>query len=125
MMYGVGTDLVEVARIERILKKWRERFTLKVFSDREIRYCSEKVCPARHFAARFAAKEAFLKGLGLGMGNGVRFRDVEVINRAEGKPVLELHERARDMIERAGIRGSHLSISHTERYAMAFVTLEK
>ena len=124
MMYGVGTDLVEVARIERILKKWRERFTLKVFSDGEIRYCSAKVCPARHFAARFAAKEAFLKGLGLGMGNGVGFRDVEVINRAEGNPVLELHERARDMIERAGIRESHLSISHTERYAMAFVALE-
>jgi holo-[acyl-carrier protein] synthase len=125
MMYGVGTDLVEVARIEKILKKWRERFTLKVFSDGEIRYCSAKVCPARHFAARFAAKEAFLKGLGMGMGRGVGFRDVEVINSAEGKPALKLQERARDMVEKAGIRESHLSISHTERYAMAVVALEK
>ena len=124
MMYGVGTDLVEVARIERILKKWRERFTLKVFSDEEIRYCRTKVCPARHFAARFAAKEAFLKGLGLGMGRGVGFRDVEVINSPEGKPALKLQERARDMVEKAGIRESHLSISHTERYAMAVVALE-
>jgi len=125
MIYGVGTDLVEVERIERILKKWRERFTMKVFSDGEIRYCRTKVCPARHFAARFAAKEAFLKGLGMGMGRGVGFRDVEVINSAEGKPALKLQERARDMVEKAGIRESHLSISHTERYAMAVVALEK
>jgi holo-[acyl-carrier protein] synthase len=124
MMYGVGTDLVEVARIEGILKKWCERFTLKVFSDGEIRYCSAKSCPARHLAARFAAKEAFLKGLGLGMGRGVGFRDVEVINSPEGKPELVLHERAKNMIESAGIRENHLSISHTERYAMAVVALE-
>ena len=124
MIYGVGTDLVEVARIERILKKWRERFTLKVFSDGEIRYCSAKACPARHLAARFAAKEAFFKGLGRGMGRGVGFRDVEVRNSPEGKPELVLHERARGVIERAGIRENHLSISHTERYAMAVVALE-
>jgi len=125
MIYAVGTDLVEVSRIEKIIEKWRERFTRRVYSEGEIRYCSRRTYPAQHFAARFAAKEAFLKGVGLGMAGGVGFRDVEVINRAEGKPELGFHGKAREMVDRAGITESHISISHTDRYAVAFVVLEK
>ena len=125
MIYAVGTDLVEISRIERIIEKWRERFTGRVYSESEIRYCSEMAAPARHFAARFAAKEAFLKCVGRGMFDGVGFRDVEVINRPEGKPELRFYGKAREMVDGAGITGSHISISHTDRYAMAFVILEK
>ncbi len=125
MIYAVGTDLVEISRIERIIEKWRERFTGRVYSEGEIRYCSEMAVPARHFAARFAAKEAFLKCTGRGMFDGIGFRDVEVVNRPEGKPELMFHGKARDMVDGAGITGSHISISHTDRYAMAFVVLEK
>jgi len=125
MIYAVGTDLVEISRVERIIEKWSERFTGRVYSDVEIRYCSEMAFPARHFAARFAVKEAFLKCVGRGMFAGVRFRDVEVINGPEGKPDLVLHGKARDMVDEAGITGSHISISHTDRYAIAFVVLEK
>jgi len=124
MIYAVGTDLVEVSRIEKIIGRWGERFVRRVYSEGEIGYCRAKACPAQHFAARFAAKEAFLKGVGLGMAGGVGFRDVEVINRSEGKPELSLHGRMREMLERAGIRESHISISHTDRYAVAFVVLE-
>ncbi|MDO9514941.1 MAG: holo-ACP synthase [Syntrophales bacterium] len=124
MIYAVGTDLVEVSRIERIIEKWRESFIWKVYSEGETNYCSAKSYPAQHFAARFAAKEAFLKGIGLGMAGGVGFRDVEVINRAEGKPELRFHGRAREMVDRVGITECHISISHTDRYAVAFIVLE-
>ena len=124
MIYAVGTDLGEISRIERIIEKWSERFIGRVYSEAEIRYCSERAFPARHFAARFAAKEAFLKCAGRGMFDGIGFRDVEVINRPEGKPELRFYGKARNMVDGAGITGSHISISHTDRYAMAFVVLE-
>ena len=125
MIYAVGTDLVEVARVERILEKWRERFVRKVYSDGEIRYCRGKRCPARHFAARFAAKEAFLKGMGLGMAGGIGLRDVEVTVGSEGNPELRFHGRAREAVDGAGITEHHISLSHTDRYAVAFVVFEK
>ena len=125
MIYAVGTDLVEISRIEKIIETWGERFVRKVYSEGEIRYCSTKAYPAQHFAARFAAKEAFLKGVGLGMAGGVGFRDVEVINRAEGKPELNFHGRAREMVDEAAITKCHISLSHTDRYAVAFIVLEK
>jgi len=124
MIYALGTDLVEVARIERIMGRWRERFIRKVYSEEEMRYCSAKACPAQHFAARFAAKEAFLKGVGVGMAGGVGFRDVEVATGAKGKPELRFHGRAREMVDRAGVTESHISLSHTDRYAVAVIVLE-
>ena len=70
MIFGIGTDLVEVSRVEKILQKWGEKFLKKVFSQNEIEYCKKKAFPAIHFAARFAAKESFLKSLGIGLGMG-------------------------------------------------------
>jgi len=124
MIYAVGTDLVEISRVERIIDRWTKRFTERVYSEGEIRYCSKRAFPAQHFAARFAAKEAFLKCMGRGMFDGVGFRDVEVLNRSGGKPELKFYGKARTMVDGAGITGSHISISHTDRYAMAFVVLE-
>jgi holo-[acyl-carrier-protein] synthase len=125
MIFGVGIDLVEIGRIEAILNKWDERFLNRVYTAEEIRYCGRRARPAVYFAARFAAKEAFLKGIGLGMGGGVRFRDIETIHDEKGKPILKLACGASAFLEAHGIRSVHLSISHTNSHATAVVVLEQ
>ncbi|HOO90285.1 MAG TPA: holo-ACP synthase [Syntrophales bacterium] len=124
MIYAIGTDLVEISRIEGIIDKRGKRFVERVYSKGEIRYCNERAFPAQHFAARFAAKEAFFKCMGRGIFDGVGLRDVEVINGPDGKPELKFYGKARTMVDKAGITGNHISISHTDKYAMAFVVLE-
>jgi len=124
MIYAVGTDIVEVGRIERILKKWSGRFIGRVYTSEEVRYCTAMAFPAQHFAARFAAKEAACKGIGTGIGGGIGFTDVEVVTGPEGKPNLTFYGKAREIVDRAGITGSHISLSHTDRYAVALVVFE-
>jgi holo-[acyl-carrier protein] synthase len=125
MIYGIGTDLVEVSRIERILKKWGDRFLYRVYADEEIEYCKNKAFPAIHFAARFAAKESFLKSLGVGLGMGVKLREIEVRNNEQGKPVLKTNEKIGGMLDSLGVRAVHVSITHTRDHAHAVVVLEK
>ena len=125
MIFGIGIDLVEVARIETILKKWDEKFTKRIFSRDEIIYCEKKAFPAIHYAARFAAKEAFLKCLGSGIWSGLTLRDMEVFNNRDGKPELRLHEKLQDKINGVGITDMYVSISHTDNYATAVVILER
>ena len=125
MIHGIGTDFVEVFRIEKILQRWGDRFTGKVYSRNEIDYCQNKAFPAMHYAARFAAKESFLKSLGIGLGMGIRLKEIEVINNPQGRPVLEIHERIKDNLDKLGITTIHLSITHTRDHAHAVVILEK
>ena len=124
MIFGIGIDLVEVARIDGILKKWDEKFTKRIFSGDEIIYCEKKASPSIHYAARFAAKEAFLKCLGSGIWSGLTLKDVEVFNNRDGKPELKLHKKLKDKINDMGITGMYISISHTDNYATAVVILE-
>ena len=125
MIYGIGTDLVEVKRIEKIIQRWGERFTEKVYSRNEIDYCTRKACPAIHYAARFAAKESFLKSLGIGLGMGVSLKDIEVINDAKGNPQLKMNERIREVLDTHGITSVHISMTHTREHAHAVVILEQ
>lgn len=125
MIYGIGADLVEVNRIEKIIQRWGERFTEKVYSRDEIDYCSHKAYPAIHYAARFAAKESFLKSLGIGLGMGVSLRDIEVINNARGGPELKMNERIQKILDTHGITSVHISLTHTREHAHAAVILEK
>ena len=127
MICGVGIDLVEVQRIENILKRWGEKFTGRVFTESEIEYCRKRARPAIHYAARFAAKEAFLKSIGVGLAGGLRMKDIEALNDQHGKPVLNLHNKAKVTLNKNGILSTtvHLSISHTDRYATAVVILER
>lgn len=125
MIYGIGTDFVEVSRIEKILQRWGDRFIGKVYSLDEIKYCQTKASPAMHYAARFAAKESFLKSLGIGLGMGVKLREIEVINNPQGRPVLKIHERIKDGLNKLGITAMHISITHTREHAHAIVILEK
>ena len=79
MIVGVGTDLCRISRIERIVRRWEERFERRIFTAGEIGYCRERPHPEVHFAGRFAAKEAVFKALGTGLSRGVRWKEVEVI----------------------------------------------
>jgi holo-[acyl-carrier protein] synthase len=125
MIYGIGMDLVENDRIEKIIQKWGEKFLCRVFSDREIEYCARHAQAHIHYGARFAVKEAFLKAIGIGLGRGVHLREIEVVNEPSGQPKLMLYGGAQDFFQKAGVRTAHLSITHTKKYASAMVLLEK
>jgi holo-[acyl-carrier protein] synthase len=121
---GIGTDIVEVKRIEKLLASKREEFLSRVFSRKEAAYCEAKAKPAIHFAARFAAKEAFMKALGTGWAKGVGFRDITVSNNDDGKPSLEIVGKARVLLDEKGPTWLWLSLSHTREFAMAVAVIE-
>jgi holo-[acyl-carrier protein] synthase len=125
MIHGIGTDFVEVSRIERILKKWGDRFIDRVYAHDEIEYCKNRAFPAIHFAARFAAKESFLKSLGIGLGMGVGLREIEVSNNALGSPILKMNDKVAGILENLGVNAIHVSMTHTKEYAHALVVLER
>ncbi len=125
MIRAVGIDIVDISRIEGICGKWKRRFLERVYSEREIRYCETKALPAQHYAARFAAKEAFLKCLGIGIGGGVNLKDVEVVNDKKGKPELKIRGKSRKIVSSDVAKNIHVSISHTDKNAVAVVIIEE
>jgi len=125
MIEGIGTDLVDVERIRKSLERFGDRFTGRVFTAYECGYCGKKAFPAIHYAARFAAKESFLKALGIGLGMGVNLADIEVRNNAEGRPGLTIYGRGREMLAERGVTAVHLTLTHTRSQAAATVVLEK
>ncbi len=120
-MKGIGTDVVTVRRIETILAR-TPAFAGQVFTEGEQSACRARRVPARAFAARFAAKESFLKALGLGLWDGVSFRDIEVRDDG-GAPRLELGPSARAALARAGGAAPRLSLSWGRDVAMAVVVV--
>jgi holo-[acyl-carrier protein] synthase len=125
MIYGVGIDLVENSRMEKIIKKWEQKFLHRIFSDGEIQYCKKYINSSIHYGVRFAAKESFLKALGIGLGMGVKLSDIEVVNDENGKPSLNLCGEAKNQMEKKRIRKVHLSLTHTKSHSTAVVLLEK
>lgn len=124
MIVGVGIDIAPVARFERALRDPGDSFRDAVFTSAEAAYCESKRCPVRHFAARFAAKEASLKAL-VGVGVGVPpLHDVEVRVEDSGMPRIELHGRFREIVERRRIEAIHVSLTRTEGLAAAIVVIE-
>ncbi|HEX9638507.1 MAG TPA: holo-ACP synthase [Acidobacteriota bacterium] len=120
---GLGLDLVEIDRLEQALERRGERLLLRLFTDAERAYCSQRKRPGQHFAARFAAKEAGFKALGTGWGDGVGWRDVEVINQSSGRPTLALHGRAAEVAAGRGWTVAEVSLTHAGNYAGATVLL--
>jgi holo-[acyl-carrier protein] synthase len=120
-MKGIGTDVVTVGRIQTILAR-TPAFAGEVFTDRERSTCRARREPARAFAARFAAKESFLKALGLGLWDGVSLRDIEV-QEEEGRPRLCLGPSAQAALARAGGGAPRLSLSTAGDVAMALVVV--
>jgi holo-[acyl-carrier protein] synthase len=124
MIVGTGVDMVETARIQHTLERHGQRFTRRVYTAGEIAYAQKIKNPAERFAARFAAKEAAFKALGTGWRDGVRWLDVEVTHLPSGKPELVLRGRAMELARALGVTRTAVSISHTDRYAVAQVIFE-
>jgi len=123
MILGIGTDIIAVDRIARVIQK-NPRFIEKVFSQREQLYCKSKANPAQSYAARFAAKEAVMKALGTGWDNGISWIEIEVLNDAKGKPDIVISNKTKALVESKGVRRIQISLSHEQQYAIAFVILE-
>ncbi|MDR0969515.1 MAG: holo-ACP synthase [Lentimicrobiaceae bacterium] len=124
MIFGIGTDIIEVARMESHLKK-SDAFKNKIFTINEQNYCEGKAIMYQHYAARFAAKEAFFKALGTGYRDGMAFTEIEVINDSLGKPVITINGKVEEFTKNNKITNIHLSISHIKELVNAFVVLEK
>ena len=125
MIIAIGTDAIEVERVQRAVghPRWGERFQQRVFTPGEIAYCTRRRRNGESFAARFAAKEAVMKALGTGYAKGVWWRDIEVV-RDGGAPRLVLHGGAAARAAALGITRWHLSLTHTAGQALAYVIAE-
>jgi holo-[acyl-carrier protein] synthase len=124
MIEGLGIDNVEVNRMEKILERGNA-FRDRVFTSVEIEYCSKQTNYAQSFAARFAAKEAFVKALGTGFTGNLDLNQIEVRSDTLGKPYLSLSGEAKSIIENRKIEAVHVSLTHTAAIASAIVILEK
>jgi len=124
MIYGVGIDIVNIERVKRILSKNRDGFVKRVLSEHEQALFANKADSAAYFAKRFAAKEAFAKALGTGIGRVVSFQDLTVRNNENGKPHFIPSEKLRQHLVENNIKQAHLSISDESQNAIAFVVLE-
>lgn len=128
MIYGIGTDIVEIGRIKDAVEKWDDRFLKKIYTDKEIAYCYTKKDPFPNLAARFAAKEAFIKALandsyesGVLHSKTLNFKAIEILNHPNGKPYIVSPD--------AALKGEsllvHVTLSHERSHAIATVILER
>lgn len=120
MINGVGVDIVNVERIATSINK-EKGFRELVFSVKEINYCESKAKKFEHYAARFAAKEAFFKAIGTGWAEGTSFNEVEIYNDGSGKPYIRLLGKTAITLEQFNMSNVHVSLSHTTGMAMAAV----
>lgn len=123
MIFGIGVDLIEVGRIERALSK-NSSFKTRMFSQDEIAYCDSVASAIQSYAARFAAKEAFMKALGTGWADEISWSEIEIVREENGRPVIRLSGRTKEIVENIGITKSFVSLTHLKEYAAAVVTLE-
>jgi holo-[acyl-carrier protein] synthase len=124
MIYGIGVDLIEIGRIRQAIERNGQRFIDRVYTDVEQAYCSQHASYAS-YAARFTAKEAFLKAFGTGLRKGMAWRDIEVCTDDLGKPYLQLYGYLREQCQHNGLHPIHLSLSHSSDYAIAQVIIER
>ncbi|WMY96557.1 MAG: holo-ACP synthase [Arsenophonus sp.] len=121
---GIGADLVEIIRIEKIIKRSKERLANRILSYKEREKYQYHSNPIYFLAKRFAAKEAALKAFGTGVRNGLMFNQFEIINDQLGKPNINLLKQAKIVAEIIGVRQIHLSLSDEKKYAYAIVIIE-
>ncbi len=121
MILGIGTDIVLVTRIQEALEKYGERFLRRIYTDDERRYCEAQKHKFQHYAARFAAKEAFSKAIGTGLTGDMTWTSVEVVKKRTGEPFLRVHG---NIAEKYGACTFHVSLSHTSESALAMVAIE-
>ncbi len=119
-MHHIGVDIIEIARIERAVDRWGERFLHRVYTEPELKLCRKK---ASSLAARFAGKEAVMKALGTGT-KGVSWREIEILAELSGKPSLNLYGKAQNKAGGLCLGNLAISLSHSKEYAVAFVVGE-
>ena len=124
MIYGIGTDIVATGRFQRFIDEGNNALLERIFNPAELTTCKGRKDTASCLAARFAAKEAFLKALGTGLRDGISWHDMEVSNDSLGKPDLILSGKAAEQFKAHGLGRLLLSISHDGGHAVAMVVLE-
>ena len=122
-IHGIGIDIVEVARIQEASHRWGARFEQRVYTHQELTYCGDAFSRYWRLAARFAAKEATFKALGTGLTTGMRWQDVEIQANTLGKPEIVFHGEVQRYADEQNISAVYVSMSHTNAYAVAQVTL--
>jgi holo-[acyl-carrier protein] synthase len=121
---GIGVDLVECARIQHSLDRFGEKFLHRVFTDGEIEYSMSMKFPARHLAARFAAKEAVSKAFGTGIGKAMGWRNIDIQKKTSGEPFLVFSGPAEELASKRGVTSALITLSHTDHHAVACVVLD-
>ena len=124
MIFGLGTDIINVDRIEKMVAKGRKNLET-IFTEREMAYCEKKTRKSEHYAVRFAAKEAVLKALGIGWRNGFSFSEIEILNNNLGKPTVFLHGKVKVFFQEKKLKQITVSLSHSKENAIAVAILEK
>jgi len=123
VIFGIGTDIIEVARIGKMVARGRQ-YLGTIFTEEEIIYCESKARKSQHYAVRYAAKEAALKALSVGWREGLAFCDIEVIDDDRGKPQVFVHGKVKDLFEQHQIKQTSISLSHSKESAIAVIILE-
>jgi len=121
-IYGIGTDLVHVPRIEKLLEKNPKSFAKRILSEDELAIFEDKDKTA-FLAKRFAAKEAIAKALGTGIGSFISFTDISILNDDKGRPLVTYSHKVQNKLDTMGIISTHISLSDEREYALAFVTI--
>ncbi len=121
---GIGIDLVDCDRIQNSIERFGDRFLKRIFTEGEIAYSNSMKFPARHFAARFAAKEALSKAFGTGIGKAMGWRDLDVQKKESGEPFVVLSGGAEKMANELEVGRVWISLSHTDASGMATIILE-
>ena len=116
---GIGLDLVKIDRVRALAERWQERFLNRVFTEAERQHCLRKASPYASLAGRFAVKEALLKALGTGWISGIRWVDIQVLNDSSGRPVATVDSQVQALLQKTGVTGIHISLSHDSEYAIA------
>ncbi|MBP5981104.1 MAG: holo-ACP synthase [Halomonas sp.] len=125
MIVGIGSDIARVARFTQAMERHGPRFAKRILGVDEYATWQQKGEPTAYLAKRFAAKEAFVKALGLGLRGGMQWGDIQVINDNLGKPYLQLSNEAKRLMQASGATTSHVTLSDEAEYAVAFVILER
>ena len=125
MIYGVGTDICELARVQQTYERFGERFVERLLMDKERELFRRNKWPVRFLAMRFAGKEATVKAMGTGFAHGVWLRDVGITNNDWGRPLVIWSERGRRVCDRLGIGTGHVSLTDDAGLVIAFAVVEK
>lgn len=124
MIYGIGTDIVHITRMQQSLEKYGDKFARRILTTSEFNEFKQSNDQTAFLAKRFAAKEATVKAMGTGFRNGLSLQHIGITHDAAGKPILDFIELARRFVEDKKIKATHISLSDERDYAVAFAVLE-